>query len=236
MILNFSDTSRPGLVKVNLVNGAITVRVHSGNNVVIQGSSVRRTNQTAAEAAGLRRIGSTGNGLVVEEENNVISVASRGMGDSSLDIQVPAKTNLNLKTVNGGEIRVDGVEGEIEVENTNGGVLLNNVSGSVVAHATNGRVTASLREITPNKAMSFTSMNSNVDITLPPATKANLNIRTDNGEAWSDFDVESRPAGEDNRNRGGRPRDRSVVEAINGGGPEFDLRTLNGNIYIRKGK
>ena len=31
-------------------------------------------------------------------------------------------------------------------------------------------------------------------------------------------------------------RNRSIVGAINGGGPEFELRTFNSNVYIRKGR
>ena len=29
---------------------------------------------------------------------------------------------------------------------------------------------------------------------------------------------------------------RSIQGAVNGGGPEFELRTYNGNIYLRKAK
>jgi len=31
-------------------------------------------------------------------------------------------------------------------------------------------------------------------------------------------------------------RTRSVVGTINGGGPEFELRTFNSNVYVRKGR
>lgn len=87
-------------------------------------------------------------------------------------------------------------------------------------------------------------MNGDVDITLPPATKANLKMRTDNGEIRSDFEIQLRPISpptvEDSRNRGaGNLRiqtGKTTNGTINGGGPDVDLRTLNGNVYIRKGK
>ena len=140
------------------------------------------------------------------------------------------------------EERIEVVEGEIEVTNTNGSVVLENVAGSVIAHATNGRVLVSLRDVTPDKPMSFTSMNASLDITLPANVKANLRMRTDNGEIYSGFDITRRPGTpttEDSRSRGGLFRvltDQTINGTINGGGPNFDLRTLNGNIYIRKGK
>src|SRR5262249_57519438 len=112
----------------------------------------------------------------------------------------------DVRSRSGGESVVDGVEGESEGCHMNGAVSLNNVAGSVVAHSMNCRVMVGLREITPNKSMSFTSMNGDVDITLPPATKANLKMRTDNGEIRSDFEIQLRPISpptvEDSRNRG----------------------------------
>jgi len=242
LVVNFSDPSRPGLLRVNVVNNGITVRTHTGREVIIETTSRGgRGRIDRGVPPGLRRI-DTNPGIAVEEENNVMTVTNT-RNSGNLDIQVPARTNLNLRTVNGGNIEVEGVEGEIEVTNTNGNVMLNNVAGSVVAHATNGRIVATLRDVTPNKPMSFTSMNANLDITLPSNVKANLKMRTDNGATYSDFDIQLRPTApptvDDTRNQGGRFRiqtDRTINGTINGGGPDFDLRTLNGNIYIRKGK
>jgi len=83
-------------------------------------------------------------------------------------------------------------------------------------------------------------------VTLPPATKANLRLRSDNGDVYSDFDVQLAPSApliqensQESRGRNGRyriSRNRSIVGAINGGGPEFELRTFNSNVYVRKGK
>src|SRR5262245_21818783 len=241
-VVNFSDPSRPGLLKVNLFDNGITVRSYNGKEIIIETTSRPRRGRPDTTSDGLKRIDIDTAGLTIEEENNVMSVSARRIGDSgNLEIQVPLKTNLNLRTVNGGNIVVDGVEGEIEVSNTNGGVTLNNVAGSVVAHATNGRVVASLRDITPNKPMSFTSQNSNLDITLPANAKANLRMRTNNGAIYSDFDIQLQPTTPTVQGRpgGGGFRietDRTITGTINGGGPDFQLTTLNGNIYIRKGK
>jgi hypothetical protein len=244
-VVNFSDPSRPGLLKVTLFNGSVRVKSHTGKEVIVEGRAVRNRNRRgpATTPDGLRRIDTDTAGLGIEEENNVMTISNNSFfGSGNLDIQVPVKTNLNLRTVNGGNLTVEGVEGEIEVTNTNGAVLLTNVAGSVVAHATNGKVTVSLRDITANKPMSFTSMNSNIDVTLPSTVKANLKMRSDNGEIYSDFDILLRPSAttvEDGRNRGGLFRlrtDRTISGTINGGGPDFDIRTLNGNIYLRKAK
>jgi hypothetical protein len=81
-------------------------------------------------------------------------------------------------------------------------------------------------------------------VTLPPGVKATLKLRSDQGEVYTDFDVQLQPQGStptvtDSRTRDGRYRvaiNNSIVGTINGGGPEFELRTFNGNIYLRKAK
>jgi hypothetical protein len=265
LTVTWSDPSRPGQFKMAVFNGGITVKTHNRPDVIIEakpasaptgpgnrgnrGARGERNDRTPTEAAaaGLKRIGGTATGgLTIEESNNVMSVNSSPFGQvccMDYEILVPAKTNLNLTSMSGNAITVDGVEGEIEVTNMNGAVNVNNVAGSIVANSMNGKVVAALRQIAGNKMMSFASMNGDVDVTLPPSTKANLQMRTNGGEIYSDFDVllrpASRPAAQDTRKQGGNFRiefDAVTNGAINGGGPEFDLRTFHGNIYIRKGK
>jgi DUF4097 and DUF4098 domain-containing protein YvlB len=128
------------------------------------------------------------------------------------------------------------------VSNVNGGITMTGVAGSVHAGTTNGSVRATLTRVTAERAMAFTSLNGTVDVTLPPATRANLRLRSDHGEVYSDFDVQlapSAPVVQESRGANSRyriSRNRSVVGAINGGGPEFELRTFNSNVYVRKGK
>jgi DUF4097 and DUF4098 domain-containing protein YvlB len=119
---------------------------------------------------------------------------------------------------------------------------MNNVAGSVNAGTTNGPVRATLTRVTADRQMAFTSLNGSVDVTLPATTKANLRMRSDNGDVYSDFEVQlaaSTPVVQESRGTNGRyriNRNRSIVGAINGGGPEFELRTFNSNVYVRKGK
>jgi DUF4097 and DUF4098 domain-containing protein YvlB len=246
LTVTWSDPGRPGLLKVNLLNGSLSVKAHTGRDVIIEAKAgtPRGRDRRPPARDGLRRIDATATGLRVEEQNNVMTVGTSAFNSSSeLEIQVPARTNLNLHVVNGGDLAVDGIEGEIEVQNTNGNVRVTNVAGLVVAHSSNGNVLVSLRQVTANKPMAYTSLNGNIDVTLPASSKANLKMRSDNGEIYSDFEIQLRPSDskptlEDTRKQGGRYRietERSVTGTINGGGAEFDFRTLNGNIFIRKG-
>ena len=60
--------------------------------------------------------------------------------------------------------------------------------------------------------------------------KANVKLRSDNGDVFTDFEVKL-------GGMGGRTQiDKSIVGTINGGGPEIRFTTLNGRITLHKAK
>lgn len=239
----FRDASAPKTLKVSLQNGSVTVRGYDGKDAIIEASghgSVRE-HHSSRVPEGMHRIDNGGMGLDVTEENNVVSV----VGDNNaghVTIQVPVQTSLVLRSVNGGAITVENISGSVDANHTNGGISITNVSGSVLANTTNGKVTVSLNKVSPDKAMSFTSFNGVVDVTLPADVKANVMMKTNNGEIWSDFDIKLNASGkppvvEDSRGKNGKYKvhlDRAMYGSINGGGPEMQFVTYNGNILIHK--
>jgi hypothetical protein len=246
-----SDGSRPAVVKASLINGAIRVKAYDGKEVVVEAhpESSSDSNEEAKSAnlksadTKMKRIPIRGVGLSVEEENNRVHVSvSPFQRPVDLSIMVPVHSSLILRTVNGRDISVAGVDGELDVDNVNGSVTLTNVSGTVVAHALNGRVLVSFNKINRDKPMSFSSLNGDIDVTFPADLKANVTLSSDNGEVYSDFDVQlqkgpSEPKVEDSRGRGGKYRvrmDSSVRGTINGGGQEIKFKNVQGNIYLRK--
>jgi DUF4097 and DUF4098 domain-containing protein YvlB len=240
-----TDPSRPVTLRAHLLNGSITVKAGAVKDVIVEARTRGESNrdESARTENGMKRIPMTSTGLNIEAENNQVRISTDSFQRTvDLTLTVPVKTSLSLKTVNDGNIVVNGVDGEMDIDDVNGSVTLNHVSGSVVAHALNGKVLASLSRVDP-KPMAFSSMNGDIDVTLPADTKATLNMRTDNGEVYSDFDVQLQTTApqqtiEDNRNEGGKYRvkiDKNVRGTINGGGPEIQLKDFNGNIYIRKG-
>jgi hypothetical protein len=254
-----TDPSRPALVKAGLLNGGITVRGYEGKEVIVE-ARVRadgdgneneeddddhdRDRKRQSKKQGMRRIPITSSSLSVEEENNVIKIDVGSMNRTiDLTIQVPVKTSLKLSSVNDGDIKVENVQGEIEVNNTNGAVTLTNVWGSVVAHALNDDVVVTLTKVEPDKSMAFTSLNGDIDVTLPPDVRCRVKMKSDNGDLYSDFDIrmeaQTKKVEQDTRQKGGKYKvqlEKAMYGSINGGGPEFQFATFNGDIFIRKGK
>jgi DUF4097 and DUF4098 domain-containing protein YvlB len=248
--VTLTDPSRPVQLEVQAGRGSITVRGSDRRDIVIEArvrgsAGGRGRNGRSGDpgtTTGLRRLTQLPS-FAVEEDNNRVSVNS-GFGQNralDFDIQVPTRTSVRLQTMNDGAIAVENLDGELEVNNLNGPITLTRVAGSVVAHTLNGRVLATITRITAQKAMAFTTLNGTVDVTLPASLKADFKLRSDQGDIFTDFDLQMKPAAssvQDTRREGGRYRievNRAIAGSVNGGGPEIEIRTHNGNIFVRKG-
>jgi hypothetical protein len=259
-----SDPSRPATLRVNLMWGGVTIRGSNRKDVLIEAQSATerrgrgvvysdgggvivlgrgRSGRGDSDTTGLRRLTQPG-GFTIEENNNEIVLAS-GWNNRGVDftIEMPARANLKLSTLNAGPIVVENIDGDIEVNNQNESITLTNVAGSVVANAHNGRLKVEMTRVSPDKPMAFTTFNGPVEVTLPSTLKANLRLRSDHGEILSDFDIQVRPVSaspsQNVRGPDGRIRievNQSIQGTVNGGGPEFEFRSFNGNIIVRKGK
>jgi hypothetical protein len=238
-----TDPARPVQLKATLLNGSMVVRGYEGKEVVVESRADKAADsgdRIPEKAKGLRRIDMNRSGLTIEEQDNQVMINSGPSSEPNLVIQVPRRASLHLRLTNGGGITVENIEGEIDANVTNGFLTLKSISGSAVAHALNDDVTASFDQVAAGKPMSFSSLNGDIDVTLPAQTQARLKMKTDNGEIFTDFELKLEPGSsgiEESRSKGGRYRvriDHSVSGTINGGGPDFQFNSLNGRIYIRK--
>ncbi len=174
------DPSRPARIRAHLMMGSITVRGADVKDVVVEanargeGSSRERGRHRERESLppgteGMKRLELPGNaGLDVSEEDNLVSIKTSSMNrPTDLVITVPRHSSLELKCMNDGDIDVEQVDGEIEANDLNGKITLKNVSGSVIAHSLNGAVLVTMDRIDPGKPMSFSTMNGDIDVTLP---------------------------------------------------------------------
>lgn len=245
LVVPLSDPGKPYKLDAHLVSGSITLVGYEGKDILIDAQSGDEKSGRAKEAAnGMRRL-SPANSLDVtaEENNNQVNIhSSLGNKNINLTIKVPRNdVKLKLNTVNNGDINVSNVSGELEVTNVNGSIKLTNVSGSVVANTVNGEVNVKFKTIDPKAAMAFSTLNGNVDVTFPATLKANVKLKSDRGDIYTDFDVvtSQQKSAVSRTNKAGMYSlkiDDWVYGKIDGGGPEMLMKNMNGNIYIRKTK
>ena len=152
---------------------------------------------------------------------------------------MPANFDLELSTVNQGDITVTGINGAMDINNVNGEIQLTNISGSVLSNTVNGDIKAQFSAVSAEEQMVFTTLNGDVDVTFPSNVKATAKMKSERGEIFSDFDMNIRNS-EPKSSRDGREFkieiNAWVYGEINGGGPEYTMQNMNGNIYIREQK
>jgi hypothetical protein len=196
------------------------------------------------KTAGMKRLSGSSSGLEVEEAENVVTISAQSWkAATDLVIQVPRATSLEIRSSMDGAVVVEGVTGEIDVNNINGPVTVTNVSGSTLVHTVNGDITVVLSRVAADKPMSFSTMQGDIDITLPPDVKAVFKMKSEQGEIYSDFDISmariTPKAQVGEKTESGKYRiafDKSLFGVVNGGGQEIGFNTFGGNIYIRKKK
>jgi hypothetical protein len=243
LIVPLSSPGKPYSLTMDLIDGSIKVTGYEGKDIIIDISTdSERTKREKGMVNGMKRISSAGALDVTAEENNNKINISAGESHKIVLLKIPqGDVKLKLGTVNNGDITVSNVSGELEINNVNGAITLNSIGGSVVANTVNGNVIVGFKKITPDAPMAFTTLNGNVDITFPPDTKANVKLKSDRGEIYTDFDVDVDKTHPKVNKTSEEHMYRLSVEdwvygKINGGGPEMMMKNMDGNIFIRKSK
>lgn len=242
-----SNPSKPGTLKMGILNGSITVKGYSGNEVIVKGTireskkkyySGRKTDKKST--SGLKRISVSSLEFSATEYDNEVRVRSSHHGTTDFEIQVPKNFSLKISTTNRGDIYVENVNGTMDISNTNGKITLKDISGSVSADALNRDIVANFIKVTPDVAMAFSTLNGDIDITFPKTIKADIKVKSDRGEIYTDFDLKAKPSKakitKDDQGKGNAYRvkvEKWITGSINGGGAEILFKNFNGDVIIR---
>lgn len=178
--------------------------------------------------------------LNVEENDNTISVETDRPNDRiEVIARIPRRADLQLSTVNEGEIIVRGITGNLQLENVNGPITATNVTGSVIAETVNEAITLGVTGIADGAATALSSLNGDIHLSLPTNVGAELRIDNQRGEIQSDFELDVKPSKpiiqrKETRDGVAVRLENSIIATVNGGGPVIQMKTLNGDIRISK--
>lgn len=256
-----SNPGEPGTLHVGLVMGSVTVTAGNSDEVQFTYSGAGEgdfgignlignvmsglfnhedDDSTESDREGLTRIPNPTLGIDATERANSVNINVPPTGGSvKLDITVPENFSLNLSTVNGGDIIVEGISGKHELSNVNGRIVMTDVKGSAVVNTVNGNIVVVFSEVTENAPMSFTTVNGDIDLSVPGNTGFNVRMRSEWGEIYSDFDMALNRASVNRESEQSSDTykvsiDQWVTGSVNNGGPEWVFRTLHGDIMIRR--
>ncbi len=230
--------------RVEIVNllGEITLKNASGNAIVIE-SDFDMDRPDRAE--GLKLLGAmednTNLGVSVTEENGVVTISgvTKQVKDFGYTISIPLgiATSLDYHSpFAGSDIDVDSYKGSLEIKTLNANVKLTNCTGPFTVNSISGNVEAVFGTINQDDPTSLASVSGFVDVTIPADTKATLEINTINGNVYNNLDLKTSTKEKDDIRIAGLNAMKLSAEThtLNGGGQKIFLKSISGNIYLRK--
>ena len=211
-----------GTIKVDgRVNGGVAIKGWDRNEILMR-ARIQSTGPSAAEANDLAtqiRIETTGSNIFASGPPN----RTDHWWSVSYEVFVPHRSNLSLKTNNGG-ISITDVNGRLEFSALNGGVNLRRVGGTVKGGTTNGGLTVELSgERWDGEALDVKTTNGGVSMLIPENYSAHLETSTVNGHLSIDFPVTV---------QGNITRELAVN--LGSGGATIRAMTTNGGVRIRR--
>ncbi|TDR22584.1 DUF4097 family beta strand repeat-containing protein [Marinicella litoralis] len=156
-----------------------------------------------------------------------------------LVVKVPQHTNIQVSTINAGDITVSGVHAKsLMVDNINGAIDMVNVSGQTRVNSINKDINVAFSR-NPTDGSQFQSINGDINITFADSPDAIVVYQTMHGEMYSAFDV-SMMAPE--LQRTSQKKEHGIQYKLDAenrlmvgkGGPEYRFETLNGDIKIQR--
>ncbi|MCK4890342.1 MAG: DUF4097 family beta strand repeat protein [Candidatus Aminicenantes bacterium] len=237
ILIPLSNPDKPGTISINHYKGSIHVTGYSGKTVMITANYRNPTNSN-----GMKLISSSAVTLSATEKNNVVVVKVNSYRRTiDLDIRVPYEFSLIISNDDNGDILVRDVSGVFELNNNNGDVKLFNVSGSAIISTIDGNILTDFINVDPEMPMALSTIEGQIDMNLPGNANISLKMRTEYGEIYSDFNINIDKRKINIRKHKNTRSTNITLDGwtygkINNGGPEYLIKTLNGNIYIKKKK
>jgi len=143
-------------------------------------------------------------------------------------IQVPRNARLASISCVNGRIAIDDVSGDISASTVNGELQIYGATGSLKLSTVNGRMVAELVSLGRGQSVALSSVNGQIEATLPAGANAEVSASTLNGGMTSEFPAlvvqKEFPVG------------KKLKGTLGHGGASVKASTVNGSIGIQQGK
>ncbi len=154
-------------------------------------------------------------------------------------VQVPRNLNLNVSTVNGDLVEIEGVRSrQIKAQNVNGSVRCTGVSGQTEAVTVNGDVDVQFAQ-SPTEDSQFKTINGDITLLAPEDLSVDVSFKTMNGDFYTNYETldylpaEVSTGEKDSGKRTTYRINRTTKLRVGKGGPLLQTETLNGEVYLK---
>lgn len=145
-------------------------------------------------------------------------------GKVHFTVRVPKHVRFAADNVNG-NVNADGMGREVRANSVNGNVDVSTTSWAE-AKTVNGRIKAAMGDADWNGTLEIESVNGSIELDMPSDFNAEVNFSSVNGHIETDF-----PLTVSNN----WPVGHNAKGTIGKGGRELAIKTVNGNVELRKG-
>lgn len=222
-------------IVIDMQSSDVIIEGIDGDELVIKGDGFE---EAPKRAEGLRpmynsAVDNTKIGLSVTQQDNTVHIARASRKDANYVIQVPRSTAVqyNQSGWGSGDLIVRDIAGDLELSLKSGDMNLSNVAGPVVANTISGDIVVKFATMRQGPT-SISTVSGDVAVSMPSNTKASLKMRSVSGEVYTNFEMNMGKGQDDMHHVGGQVVDGS----INGGGNSVSLKTVSGDIFVRKAK
>ena len=227
------QNTKDGKITLNDFSGDLPVEGYNGTEIIVTSD---RGHETPSRAKGLKPVyadgtDNTGIGVSIEKNGNQITLQCLLPITQSANYKIKVPDNFSVKVDNecghSGDVTISNMKGEVEVKNCQD-IKLKNVTGPLVLSTISGDINLDFSEVSKDKPVSINSISGEIDVTLPSKAGVDVEMETISGGIYSDFDFSSDK--KTLRRIGGN----NIKGQLNGGGVDFKITNVSGNIYLRK--
>lgn len=191
-----------GTLRVKTFSGHVKITGTSGNQVIVH--AVRRATRDRLDDIKLE-ITQSGNTVEIDANHRLVERRNDNVVDTDLEIQVPAKTRLDIKTFSA----------PVTVVNVSSSQIIDGFSSDVIVESA---------QWDDNMDLEVKTFSGDVRLRLPQSARGNIDFNSFSGSFESDLPV--------TLNSSSRRNFRGTLNG--GGGGDFRLKTFSGDVTIRQ--
>jgi len=151
-------------------------------------------------------------------------------------VKVPNGINIEVSTVNDGNVTVENVKGKVKAENVNGAIRLTALAGQTYASTINGDVDVEYSR-NPNEDSRYYSLNGDINALFVKGLAANMTFKSFNGDLYTNVqNLQSMSAIIEKK----QDKDGTNLKIggnrfkVGNGGAVLDFETFNGDVIVKE--
>jgi lia operon protein LiaG len=230
-------------VEITNLLGEISLQNASGNAIIIESDFDM---ERPERAEGLKLLGAmednTDLGVSVSENDGVVTISgvTKQVKDFKYTISVPQGIAVSIdyhSPFASSDVNVDSYKGSLEIKTLSAKVKLTECTGPFTVNSISGNVEVVYSSVNQDDPSSLASVSGLIDVTVPASSKATFEISNITGNVYNNLDlINSTKEKNDERAAGlGAIKHNSDNSyTLNGGGQKIYLKSVSGNIYLRK--